>query len=310
MQRGNFMISIIIPTYKRPYYLNRAIQSVLSQTYQDFEIITIIDGEDQESLNLLKNLEDKYGSEKIKYNMNVKKIGGNNCRNQGFNLSEGDYIALMDDDDEWIETKLEKQMGVLEKMDDKYVLNFTSCFIYKNLEELKKQNFEILPRRNWDGNLNVSNYLFKTRFLKTQGLIQTSTIIVSRAVFEKVKFTPNLLKHQDWDWLINIFYYLNNSIKITHLNEPLVIYHSDAPKGSRLGGKNVWNFSLNWVIENKKKFTKESFNEFITFIVLKGIAQDKNLNLIKKLNFFKDTLRKKDFISWKDFIILIIYLIK
>jgi glycosyltransferase involved in cell wall biosynthesis len=99
-------VSIILPTYNRKRVISRAVQSVLRQTYQDFELIIVDDGSTDGTELLMEALT----SEKIKYIRQTINRGVSAARNTGIRLAEGDYVAFQDSDDEWMPDKLEKQL--------------------------------------------------------------------------------------------------------------------------------------------------------------------------------------------------------
>lgn len=99
------MVSIIIPTYNRKHLLPRAINSVLRQTYQDFEIIIIDDGSTDGTEEMIKN---EFDNSKIRYFKFDVNRGVSEARNKGLDEAGGEFIALLDSDDEWFEHTLEK----------------------------------------------------------------------------------------------------------------------------------------------------------------------------------------------------------
>ena len=114
-------VSVVIPTYSRNSTLDRAIKSVLDQTFKDFEIIVIddnpVDSKWRKSTELLMQ---KYiDNEKIRYIKNEKNMGGSGARNVGIKASKGEYIAFLDDDDEYLSQKVEKQLEVFERQENK-----------------------------------------------------------------------------------------------------------------------------------------------------------------------------------------------
>ncbi len=100
-------ISVIIPTFNRANVLSRAIESVLSQTYAPFEVIVVDDGSSDSTRSLVKN----YPS--VKY-LKIDNSGVSKARNVGIDSSKGDWIALLDSDDEWLPNKLELQVALSE----------------------------------------------------------------------------------------------------------------------------------------------------------------------------------------------------
>ena len=103
-------VSVIIPTYNRAEFLRLAITSVLNQTFQDFEIIVVDDASEDHTHEVMNNLNDK----RIKYIRHEVNKRVSAARNTGVLHSSGDYIAFLDDDDEWLPSKLQRQVALLE----------------------------------------------------------------------------------------------------------------------------------------------------------------------------------------------------
>lgn len=110
------LVTVIIPTYSRPKFLPRAIESVLSQTYPEIEIIVVDDnGEGTENQKYTEELIRNYiDNKQVVYLKHDKNKNGSAARNTGFKYSHGDYIAFLDDDDQFLPTKIEKQVEKLE----------------------------------------------------------------------------------------------------------------------------------------------------------------------------------------------------
>ena len=106
-------ISVIIPTHNRVDLLGRAIRSVQNQTYKNIEIIIVSDGSTDGTDEFVNKL--KYTDNRIQFYEYKPSKGSNVARNLGIEKSKGEYIAFLDDDDEWLPTKLEKQLEVFQK---------------------------------------------------------------------------------------------------------------------------------------------------------------------------------------------------
>jgi glycosyltransferase involved in cell wall biosynthesis len=102
------LVSVIIPTYNRAHLIGRAIQSVLDQTYQNFEIILVDDGSIDDTEEVVKS----FGDKRITYVRHTRNKGGAVARNTGIQAARGEYIAFQDSDDEWLPTKIEKQISI------------------------------------------------------------------------------------------------------------------------------------------------------------------------------------------------------
>jgi len=110
-------VSIIIPTYRRTEYIDRAISSVLGQTYPNIEIIVVDDnGDGTPERDKMINMMEKYkNNPKVRYIKNDINLGGAAARNVGIDQSTGCYITFLDDDDEYMPTKIEVQYNEMIK---------------------------------------------------------------------------------------------------------------------------------------------------------------------------------------------------
>ena len=93
------LVSVIIPYFKKIRYINKAINSVLEQTYKNFEVIIIYDDENLEDLKAVNNIKKK--DKRIKVIVNKKNLGAGYSRNKGIKISKGNIIAFLDADDYW-----------------------------------------------------------------------------------------------------------------------------------------------------------------------------------------------------------------
>ena len=113
---NNPLVSCIIPSYKRSITLRRSIDSVLSQTYKNVEVLVVDDNipDDEYSKTLSKIIDEYYYDTRVKIVSQVKHINGAEARNAGVRAANGEYVAFLDDDDEWFPNKLELQIQIME----------------------------------------------------------------------------------------------------------------------------------------------------------------------------------------------------
>lgn len=181
------MVSVIIATYRRPRLLPRAIKSALAQTFRDFELIVVDDASGDHTESVVASFDDT----RIKYVRHDVNKGGPAARNTGIGMAKGEYIALLDDDDEWHATKLEKQVNAF-----KETANEVS-FVYSGFEILDEKGEVVgttLPEHR--GYLHMN--------LLQRNMIGGSSIpLIQRECFDKVGlFDESLTSCQDWDmWL-------------------------------------------------------------------------------------------------------------
>lgn len=198
------LVSVILPTFNRSHVLKRSIESVLRQSYDNFELIVVDDG----STDTTEEIVNSYKDKRIKYIRYETNKGANAARNIGIENSKGEYIAFQDSDDEWLSEKLEKQLAVLE--DPKY----KDHIVYCRIERIYKDHKEQIPKEkdiNQSG--NISKRLLRYNFISTQALL------LKREYFKKVgMFDEKLPRLQDWDMVLR----LALVYKFKYINEVLV----------------------------------------------------------------------------------------
>ncbi len=131
-------ISIIMPVYNNSIYLNESIESVLNQTFENFELIIIDDGSIDNTIHILEYY--KKLDERVKIFRNQKNIGIAKSLNKGISLSNGKYIARIDSDDTWESDKLKKQINYLKKKPDIVLLGSNAIYINEKGEIIKNKN--------------------------------------------------------------------------------------------------------------------------------------------------------------------------
>ncbi len=160
-------ISVIIPTYNREDTISRAIDSVLSQTFKDYELIIVDDGSDDNTREMVKKYENK-----INLITNSTNLGQNVARNIGLKASNGKYISYLDSDDEFHPNHLEEVYNLLEVLPDNYGGVLTSCRdIYAEDNKLRhtydgKITKEKLGKGLYRYVAGLTTLTFKSRILK------------------------------------------------------------------------------------------------------------------------------------------------
>ena len=127
-------VSVIITTYGGGNEVERAVMSVLNQSYENYETIVVDDnGLGTDAQIKTKTLLQKYiDSGKIKYVAHECNKNGSAARNTGFDNSCGDYVMFLDDDDEYTKTRIEKQVAILESLDESYGVSYCSLEKYES----------------------------------------------------------------------------------------------------------------------------------------------------------------------------------
>ena len=176
-------VSVIIPTYNRAVSLERAVTSVIAQTYPVLEIIVVDDGSDDETRQCFGNRED------IRY-MYQPNAGVSAARNQGLKLARGDWIAFLDSDDAWLPSKIESQINALAAQ-PQYRLCHTEEIWIRNGKRVNQKN----KHRKGGGD----------QFERCVELccISPSSVLLHRSIFDEFgAFDESLRACEDYDlWL-------------------------------------------------------------------------------------------------------------
>ncbi|MBL4655574.1 MAG: glycosyltransferase [Bacteroidia bacterium] len=133
MKTDSPFFSIILPTYNRADFLPKAVESVLSQKYEDYELIIIDDASTDNTSILI----DKYSDVRIRYLINEKNIERSASRNKGIREAKGKYICFLDSDDYYLDNHLKVLEHEISCRQQPTAFLFTHGFLYKNNEEQK-----------------------------------------------------------------------------------------------------------------------------------------------------------------------------
>jgi len=180
-------VTVVIPTFNRAAKTVRAIRSVLGQTCQDWELIVIDDGSTDGTEQAVRRIADN----RIRYIRHERNLGAGAARNTGIRCAQGEYIAFLDSDDEWLPEKLQKDLEVFRNSDSSVGLVYTGEMILD--ETGKALQTHRATKSGW-----VYEALLDSCFIGS-----CSRVTVRKQIVEKVAgFDETLASHQDWDlWL-------------------------------------------------------------------------------------------------------------
>ncbi len=198
------LFSVIIPTFNSSAFIEKAINSVLKQTFKDWELLIIDDNSSDNTVSIIKNFKNEKNIKVIKSPFN---LGAATARNIGIKKSKGRYIAFLDSDDYWLPNKLALQFKFLKNNTDcpivcsNYFLEFSS-----SNDKLKQIKFREL--------------------IYFKDIIRTNSIMTSSAVFDSKLvsniYMPNLKRRQDWAFWISILK-KDKSFKAYCIQTPLAV---------------------------------------------------------------------------------------
>lgn len=209
---GTPEVSIIITAWNRAGTVERAIDSALAQTFQDFEIVLV---DDASSDNIAEVVAEKRWP-KLRFVRNRVNRGIGGAKNAGIAAAQGRYIAFLDSDDLWLPRKLEVQLAALKAQGQNVPLSFTGFYI----ERVGGARVARIPRRygSW---LEAS--------LLGEMFALGSTLLADRACFEKVGLLDESIRRmEDRDWILRYFDHWDDLVMV---EEPLaLIFNSGWPQ--------------------------------------------------------------------------------
>ena len=172
-----FLVSIIMPYYKKELYVSESVQSILNQSYTNFELILVNDDtENKNFINKISNFD-----QRIRLIHNDKNLGAGLSRNKAIVLSKGEYIAFCDSDDLWKKNKLELQLNFMKKFN----LNFSFT------------SYDIIDENNKLIKIRKAPSFVDFKKLRNSCDIGLSTIIAKKNIFKGNKYQFSNLKTKE-----------------------------------------------------------------------------------------------------------------
>jgi len=275
------LVTVIIPTYKRsPDIVGNAIKSVLNQTYKNIEVIVVDDSPNnfvhRDSMKELMRILDDSRLVYLRHNEN---LGACAARNTGIKESKGKFIAFLDDDDEWQQNKLEKQISLFE--------NEKVGLVYSSIKEVTKKNGLVIKTYNrlakYRGNLFKE--LFYGNFIGS-----ISCAVFRRDVFEKVGvFDVNLGSAQDYEM------YLRTSQKyeIDYADgDPLLIYYRH--DGQRISDNSETAFkSREYIYEKYRNFIDNDSKLYNLFFLRRAVIHAEHHDYKNTVGFWLSAVQNE-----------------
>ncbi len=256
-------VSVVIPTRYRSGVLCQAVRSVMAQTVPVLECIVVIDGPDPETVAALEKID----SQILKVVALQENVGGGEARNIGTHIAKGEWIGYLDDDDEWLPEKLEKQLALLEGLDYPPQVLFSRYFDRGPKEDL------VRPRRFPRAQEGMSDYLMcNLSFLGGfEGCPQTSTWLIRRSLLQRIPFTRGLKAFQDIDWLLHAF--ADPTVYSLGAQEPLAVFHNEKTS-ERVSLKVDQQFCYEWGQRNRRYFSTKAFGFYLVIFCLNRAVRE------------------------------------
>jgi glycosyltransferase involved in cell wall biosynthesis len=264
MMKDKKLVSVIIPTYKRPDTLPRALESVLKQSYNNIEIIVVDDNDPEWHERVLtEQLMESYLNQNVHYVKHERNKNGSAARNTGFRHSKGAYIMFLDDDDEFTEHKVEEQVKKLDALDKSWGACYTNY--------VRKKNGKVIVR----GAEKREGALLSEELMRNLFVHAGSNLMIRREVVEEINgFDESFTRNQDVEFLTRILM----KYKLAYVDiVGLIVHVSDKVK------PNI----------NFEKITTEYLSKFYSYIDILEKKDRDNVYRMINLQLFRNFLLTK-----------------
>lgn len=265
------LVSVVIPTYKRPLFLERCIDSVLFQTYKNIEVFVVDDNNPctkwrSETEKLMKKYEKDIRVTYIKHEYNKN---GSAARNTGWRQATGDYITFIDDDDEIAPSKIERQVICLKELDETWGACYTAYKI------VKENGHNQVSSENRSGDCYV-DALMRTMFMGSG-----SNLLLRKKVVDEISgYDESFERNQDIEFLVRVL----EHYKLAYIDEVLLTIYQEGERQHHTF-EQVDGYALNYL--NKFKNRIESL----------GIKEKERVYAVISLERFRMAIYYKKFLT-------------
>jgi glycosyltransferase involved in cell wall biosynthesis len=233
----------------------------LDQTLREIEVIVVVDGPDPSTREALA----EHADPRLRIVELPKSGGAPAARNVGAQEASADWVALLDDDDEWLPGKLAAQLALAKESSHPLPI------VSSRLRVRTPRTEFVLPRRLPEPGEPISEYFSVRRGLfHGEGFIQTSTIFAPTALLRKVPFADGLRSQQELDWALRCFEI--DGVGLVYAPEPLVIWHADENR-ARITSEAPWKQSFEWLKQSRSRVTPRAYAALAMSVVSSMAAE-------------------------------------
>lgn len=263
--------TVIIPLYNKEKYISRAIESILNQTFTDFELLIINDCSTDKSVEIAS----KFLSEKVKIIHHEKNSGLAATRNTGIKKANSNYVTFLDADDLWKPTFLEKIFHLIQNFPEARIFGTNYEEIWDKTIKNPHNNSDSLPK-NFVGYVNFFKINIK------QGLYNHGSVCLHKEVYENVGFyNENIQLSQDLDFNIRANYHYklayDNSIQMSYFMQT-----DNQLTRSSIVNKTIPNYDLyeDWAKNNQDL---KKYLDFERYVLGKRLKKNNDLRWKKMI---------------------------
>lgn len=242
------LVSVIMPAYNASETISASIESVLKQTYKNWELIIIDDYSIDNTFDIIKKYQEN--NHKIKIIRNKRNLRVAESRNRGLDVAQGDYIAFLDADDIWFDNKIEKQLNFM--LENSVAFSFTDIIIVNDNGKRKKKHFD-----------KIIDY---KKLLKSNQ-ISCLTVMIKSSLIRRLRMKD--IGHEDYIFWLEIL--KKNDVLAYNANEILAFYRKS---NNSLSGDKLKAAKWQWDIY-RNELGLSTFSSTINFIhyAIKGFLK-------------------------------------
>ena len=250
---GRFDVCVVIPTRNRPELVYRAVTSALRQELSPTEVLVVIDGPDAATDEVLAGMTDP----RLTVVTLSRSRGAAGARNAGVRATDCQWIAFLDDDDEWLPDKLAKQWEHIR------ACAHAENTVFATGVRWQADEFTFhYPARSPRSGERVADYLFLRRE-PGEGMLAVPTLVFRRDLALEHPLPESLPTHEEYDWFLDLE---KAGCAFAVLLEPLVVVHAPTDRTSISVGT-TWQMSLGWALLRRPDLGERAFGAFcLTYV--------------------------------------------
>ena len=234
------LVSVVIPSFNHQKYIQTAVDSVLSQTHEELELIIVDDGSSDNSLDYLRSVKDK----RVKL-IEQQNAGAHSAINRGLALAKGAVLTVLNSDDLYHVNRIENCLKIMHELQVDLVATWIQVINEKGKPQGVKKGWKnMLP---WDIDQTKNTFAcsndFVLNLLMTNFVSTTSNMLFKREVYEKIGGMRNLRFAHDWDFLLRV----GVNFKCHLIEQPLMSYRIH--ESNTISSNRKWMmFEICWVL--------------------------------------------------------------
>ena len=254
------LVSVVIPTHNREDLIGRAVDSAVGQTYKSIEIIVVSDGSEDSTDEIMSGYEKKYSN--VRYISYHPGQGGNHARNEGIRAARGEWVAFLDDDDEWHPDKIARQLHAAEKDPEVGLV----CTAINSVDDASGKSNVYIPPAPRDCSVEI---------LRGNCIGSTTTVMMKHTVLDECGlFDEKLMAMQDYELWIRACQYT----KVACVRKPCVEYHNLLNNGQISWNYRKYAGAADFISRKHARLRRSK----LTARELRDIAFNDNLSISRK----------------------------